>query len=75
MATATSLEHTVTYTYLFKARTVDPEKQPLLANDSEITFASTQRFGKYVPAATDTLETIEVLLETVFYIRSAQKGL
>jgi hypothetical protein len=25
-------------TYLFKARTVEPEKQPLLANSSETTF-------------------------------------
>jgi hypothetical protein len=26
--------------YLLKARTVQPEKQPLLANDSETTFVS-----------------------------------
>jgi hypothetical protein len=29
--------------YLLKARIADPEKQPLLANASEITFASGQR--------------------------------
>jgi hypothetical protein len=29
--------------YLLKARTVEPEKQPLLANGSEITFVSSQR--------------------------------
>jgi hypothetical protein len=29
--------------YLFKARTVEPEKQPLLANGSETTFVSRQR--------------------------------
>jgi hypothetical protein len=48
-------------TYLIKARTVEPEKQPLLANDSEITFVSRQRLGKHVPAAMDTHATIEVL--------------
>jgi hypothetical protein len=37
--------------YLLKARTVEPEKQPLLANGSE-TFVSTQRLGKHVPTAT-----------------------
>jgi hypothetical protein len=29
--------------YLIKARTVDPEKQQLLANGSEATFVSRQR--------------------------------
>jgi hypothetical protein len=29
--------------YLLKARTVKPEKQPFLANDSEATFVSRQR--------------------------------
>jgi hypothetical protein len=29
--------------YFLKARTVEPEKQPLLANGSEITFASRQQ--------------------------------
>jgi hypothetical protein len=29
--------------YLLKARTVETEKQPLLANDSETTFVSRQR--------------------------------
>jgi hypothetical protein len=48
--------------YLLKARTVKPEKQPLLANGSETTFVSGQRLGKHVPAATDTHATIEVLL-------------
>jgi hypothetical protein len=33
------------------------------------TAVSTQRLGKHVPAATDTHETIEVLLETVFSTR------
>jgi hypothetical protein len=30
-------------TYMLKARTVEPEKQLLLANSSEITYASRQR--------------------------------
>jgi hypothetical protein len=55
--------------YLLKSRTVKPEKQPLLANGSETTFVFRQRLGKHVPAATDTLATIEVLLETVFSSR------
>jgi hypothetical protein len=55
--------------YLLKARTVEPEKQPLLANGFETTFISRQRLGKHVPAATDTHATIEVLLETVFSTR------
>jgi hypothetical protein len=33
-----------------------------------------QQLDKHVPAATDTLATIEVLLETVFSTRSVQKG-
>jgi hypothetical protein len=32
-----------TVTYLLKARTVQPQKQPLLANGSETTFVSRQR--------------------------------
>jgi hypothetical protein len=32
-----------TVAYLLKARTVEPEKQPLLANGSETTFFSRQR--------------------------------
>jgi hypothetical protein len=35
---------------------------------------SRQRFGKHVPAVTDTHATIEVLLETVFSTRSMQRG-
>jgi hypothetical protein len=35
---------------------------------------STQRIGKHVPAATNTHTTIELLLETVFYTRSLQRG-
>jgi hypothetical protein len=55
--------------YFLKARTVEPEKQPLLANGSETTFVSRQQLGKHVPAATDTYATIEVLLETTFSTR------
>jgi hypothetical protein len=50
------------------------KKQPLLAYGSETTFVSRQRLDKQVPAATDTHATIKVLLETVFYTRSAQRG-
>jgi hypothetical protein len=60
--------------YLRKARFVEPEKQPLLANGSETTFVSKRRLGKYVPTATDKRATIEVLLETVFSTRSVQRG-
>jgi hypothetical protein len=60
---------------MLKARTVEPEKQPLLANGSEITFVSRQRLGKHVPATTDTHATIEVFLEAVFSTRSVQMGL
>jgi ParB-like chromosome segregation protein Spo0J len=60
--------------YLLKARTVEPEKQSLLANGSETIFVSRQRLGKHVPAAMDTYVTIEVLLETVFSTRSVQRG-
>jgi hypothetical protein len=59
--------------YLLKARTVEPEKQPLLANGSETTFVSIQRLGKQVPAAMDTHVTIEVLLEILFSTRSVQR--
>jgi hypothetical protein len=45
--------------YLLKARSVEPEKQPLLAKGSETTFVSRQRVGKHVPAATDTYVTEE----------------
>jgi hypothetical protein len=60
--------------YLLKARTVDPEKQLLLANGSETIFISTKRLCKHVPVATDTQATIVVLLETVFCTWSVQRG-
>jgi hypothetical protein len=44
--------------YLLKERTVEPEKQPLLANGVETTFVSKQRLGKYIPASTVTHATI-----------------
>jgi hypothetical protein len=52
---------------------VETEKQPLLANGSETTFASRQRLHKHVPAATDTPATVEVLLKIVFSTRSVQR--
>jgi hypothetical protein len=57
--------------YLLKARTVEPKKEPLLANGSETIFVSRQRLGKHVPGATDT---IEVLLKTVFSTRSVTRS-
>jgi hypothetical protein len=60
--------------YLLKARTVESEKQSLLANGSETTFLFRQRLGKYVPAPTDTITRTRVLLETVFSARSVQMG-
>jgi hypothetical protein len=53
---------------------VEPEKQPLLANESETTFVSRQWVSKHVPVATDTHATIEALLETVFSTWSVQMG-
>jgi hypothetical protein len=47
--------------YLLKARTVERENKPLLANGSETTFLCRQRLGKYVPAATDKHAATEVL--------------
>jgi hypothetical protein len=41
--------------YSLKAGTVDPEKQPLLANGFETTFVSGQRFGKHVPLETNNV--------------------
>jgi hypothetical protein len=58
--------------YLLKARTVGPEKTPLLLSASETTYVSRQRLGKHVAAATDTHAAIEVLLETVLSTRSAK---
>jgi hypothetical protein len=60
--------------YLLKAKTLEPEKQPLLANGLETTFVSRQRLGKHVPAATDMHATIEVLLEMVLSTRSVQRS-
>jgi hypothetical protein len=60
--------------YLLKARTAEPEKEPLLVNSSETTSLSMQRLCKHVPAETDTNATIEVLLEVVFSNRSLQRG-
>jgi hypothetical protein len=51
--------------YLLKARTVKPEKQPLLANGSETTSVYRQRLGKHVLSATDAHATVDILLEKV----------
>jgi hypothetical protein len=60
--------------HLLKTRTVEPEKQPLLANGSETTFIFRQRLGKHVADATDTHATIEMLLKTVYSTGSVQRG-
>jgi hypothetical protein len=60
--------------YKLKAKTMEREKQPLLANGFETTFVSRQRLGKHVPAATDMHATIEVLLETVLSAWSVQRS-
>jgi hypothetical protein len=57
--------------YSLKARTVEPEKQPLLANDSETTLFSMLRLGKHVRAAMDAHATREALL--MFHTRSVQR--
>jgi hypothetical protein len=56
--------------YLLKARTVESDKQPLLANGFEITSVSRPRLGKHIPTSTGTHVTIEVLLQTMFSTRS-----
>jgi hypothetical protein len=60
--------------YVLKARSMEPEKQLLLANGSEPTIISTRQLSKHIPVATDTHATIEVLLETVFSTWSVQGG-
>jgi hypothetical protein len=52
--------------YVLKARTLEPEKQPLLVNGSETTVVSRQWLDKHVLAAMDKHATIDVFLETVF---------
>jgi hypothetical protein len=52
---------------LLQAKTVEPEKQPLLWNGCETTFISRLRLFKQVPAATDTHTVIEILLEMFFF--------
>jgi hypothetical protein len=42
--------------------------------EPEEKFIARQRLGKNVPAATNTLAPIELLLETMFSIRSVQRG-
>jgi hypothetical protein len=59
---------------MLRARILEAEKQPLLANGSETTFVSWQRLGIQVPAATDTHATIDVLLKTVFSTRSVERS-
>jgi hypothetical protein len=60
--------------FLLNARTVEPEKKPLLVNCFERTFLSRQLLIKHVPKATDKHATIKVLLETVFSILCVQRG-
>jgi hypothetical protein len=52
--------------YLFKAKTVEPEKQSLLAKGSETKFVSRQQLGKHVPAARDKHATIEYCRKRCF---------
>jgi hypothetical protein len=58
--------------YLLKARTVEPEKQPLLANGSETTFVSRQRLCKQVSAATDTHAKRDTVGNGVLYAVRAE---
>jgi hypothetical protein len=57
--------------YLLKTKTVETEKQPLVANGSETTFLSRQRLDKHYPAATDTHAQE---MEMVFSTQSLQRG-
>jgi hypothetical protein len=59
---------------MLKARTVEPDKLPLLANGSQPTFVSWQRLGKHIRVATDTHATTEVLLATKLSTRAVQTG-
>jgi hypothetical protein len=59
--------------YLLKARTMEPEKQLLLANGSETTFVSRQRLRKHVPAATDTHATREILFKRRFLLDTCKR--
>jgi hypothetical protein len=45
-----------------------------LNSEVEEIFFARQGPGKHVPAATNTQATIEILLETMFSIRSLQRG-
>jgi hypothetical protein len=42
--------------------------------EPEETSIASQRLGKHVPAATNMQATLDVLLETMFSIRSVQSG-
>jgi hypothetical protein len=42
--------------------------------EPEETFIARQRLGKHVPVVTNKQTTIDVLLETMFSIRSVQRG-
>jgi hypothetical protein len=42
--------------YLRKAKTLETENLPLLANGSETTFVSRQRLGKHDPATTGSMK-------------------
>jgi hypothetical protein len=43
--------------YLLTARTVEPEKQPLLANSSKTTFVSGQQLGIHIPMEINNVTT------------------
>jgi hypothetical protein len=59
--------------YLLKARTVESEKQPLLANGSEITFVSRQR-SQAGSLGNSPRATIEILFEGWLSTRSVQRS-
>jgi hypothetical protein len=58
--------------YLLKARTVEPQKQPLLANGSETIFVSRQRFDKQTTEQCPLLGSRFLISNrrTVFSVRS-----
>jgi hypothetical protein len=60
--------------YLLKARTVEPEEQPLLGNRPANTPVARQWLNsRYVMAVTDTYATIEEMLEAVFSVPSVPR--
>jgi hypothetical protein len=53
---------------------MDMKMEAMFNNNLACRTVSRQRFGKHVPSATDEHATLEVLLDTVFSVRSVQSS-